>query len=60
MTWLTLAAALTLAPAPPPTSQAPLRIVDRPDVHFMVRPALLVSSDENGVGFTAQLTINVL
>jgi hypothetical protein len=58
-----LALALALAvSAPPPPSPAVWRLVDRPELHVGVRPAVLVTNDgpELAGGLTLQVTAFVL
>jgi hypothetical protein len=59
---IALAVALALAgpPAPPPTlDPQPWRIVSAPSVHVGARPAVLVTPEEVGAGFTLQVSVFV-
>lgn len=59
MNWLAVAIALSLA-QPHVQAPPPVRIVDTPDVHVGVRPAIIVSPEEAAAGITVRVTIDVL
>ena len=60
MAWVAVTIALAVAPAPP--DPRPLRLIDRPDLHLMVRPAGFVDDEapgqvlEWGAGLTLQVS----
>lgn len=57
---IALALALSLAGGPPaPSLPAAWRLIDRPELHIGVRPAVLVRGDEVALGVTVQVSVPV-